>query len=333
MGKPSAPDAPDPQETSAAQTGTSVATALANTMLGNVNQIGADGSTLNYDQTGTYSFTDPYTGMTYDIPTFTATTSLSDAAQGIYDTNQITQQNLASLGADQSAFLQDYMSQPFSYGVGEHEAWAGGLYDSINGDNLAQQQSQLETRLANQGVVPGSAAYDAAMKNLYSGQQTSRDQFMLDSYNTGMNTALTNRTQPLNEIIGLMSGTQVATPTYSQNTPSQIATTDNAGLINNAYNQDMQAYQNQMSGYNGIMGGLFGLGKAAIMASDRRLKKDISLVRSGDLNVYEYRYIWEPDTAPLRRGYMAQEVLEKFPHAVRRFGEFFAVDYSKLEAV
>ena len=111
--KNSAPEAPDPRETSAAQTGTSVATALANAALGNVNQVGADGSTLNYDQTGSYGFRDPYTGQTYDIPTFTATQSLSDPAQAIYDTNQRTDQSLANVAENQSNFLEGYMGKPW----------------------------------------------------------------------------------------------------------------------------------------------------------------------------------------------------------------------------
>jgi len=47
MGKPSPPKPPDPQETAAAQQNTNVNTALANTFLGNVNQITPDG-TLTY---------------------------------------------------------------------------------------------------------------------------------------------------------------------------------------------------------------------------------------------------------------------------------------------
>ena len=44
MGKPDAPQPTDPKETSAAQTGTNVSTAIANAMMGNVNQITPNGS-------------------------------------------------------------------------------------------------------------------------------------------------------------------------------------------------------------------------------------------------------------------------------------------------
>lgn len=51
MGKPKAPTPPDPKETAAAQTGTNLATAQANAVLGNVNQITPYGN-LTYKQTG-----------------------------------------------------------------------------------------------------------------------------------------------------------------------------------------------------------------------------------------------------------------------------------------
>jgi hypothetical protein len=69
-------------QTAAASTGTNVSTAVANAFLGNVNQNTPFGN-LTYDQTGTYSWNDPTTDKTYDIPTFTATQTLNETGQGI----------------------------------------------------------------------------------------------------------------------------------------------------------------------------------------------------------------------------------------------------------
>ena len=66
------PDPPNPVATAAAQTGTNVATAVANANLGNVNQVTPQGN-LTYSNTGNYQWTDPTTGQTYTIPQFTAT--------------------------------------------------------------------------------------------------------------------------------------------------------------------------------------------------------------------------------------------------------------------
>jgi hypothetical protein len=157
------------------------------------------------------------------------------------------------------------MATPFSYGVGEYEQWAGDTYDRLSGDALSRQQMQRETQLANQGLVPGSEAYDAAMQSLYQGQQGARDQFMLDAYGTGMQTALTERNQPINEISALLSGSQVSMPQFGINQPSAIPTTDVAGLINTNYNQRLGNWQTDMANRQSILGGLFGLGSGALM--------------------------------------------------------------------
>lgn len=258
MGKGSAPKPPDPKETSQAQTGTSVATAIANAHLGNVNQVTPDG-TLTYDQTGTHEFYDPYTGQSYDIPTYTATQTLSDAQQAIKTQDDAAQLNLATLANNQSGFLNDYMAQPFEYGVGEHEAWAGGLYDDLNTEGNAQAAESLTAQLANRGINIGSEAYNREMASLRESQMDSRNRFMLDSYNTGMNSALTQRNQPINEITALLSGSQVSHPNFVNANTSQIPTTDVAGNINQNYNQQLGIWQQQNANSNALMGGLFGL--------------------------------------------------------------------------
>ncbi|WP_454917427.1 hypothetical protein [Xanthobacter sediminis] len=108
MGKPSAPEPPNPVQTAAASNSTNINTAIANAMMGNVNQVTPNGS-LSYDQTGSYSYKDPFTGQTYQVPRFTATQTLSPQQQAIQDQNQGAQQNLASIANDRSGFLKDYL--------------------------------------------------------------------------------------------------------------------------------------------------------------------------------------------------------------------------------
>lgn len=67
MGKGSAPKAPDPKETAAAQTATNIATAQANAALNNVNQITPYGS-LTYSQTGSQFISDPNGGVYWYNP-------------------------------------------------------------------------------------------------------------------------------------------------------------------------------------------------------------------------------------------------------------------------
>jgi hypothetical protein len=67
-----------------------------------------------------------------------------------------------------------------------------------------------------------------------------------------------------------------------------------------------------------------------IPPSDRRLKRDIEQVGTHEsgIGIFRFRYLWS-DT--LYIGVMAQDVLERFPEAVRVGpGDFMAVDYAAL---
>lgn len=113
MSKPKAPTPPDPQDTAAAQTGTNVSTAIANTAMGQVNQVTPDGS-LTYSATGNHTWRDPATGQSYTVPQYTATTTLSPEAQAIRDQNNTASLNLATLAANQSGRADQLLSTPFS---------------------------------------------------------------------------------------------------------------------------------------------------------------------------------------------------------------------------
>lgn len=264
MGKPKAPTPPDPKQTSAAQTGTNISTTIANTIGGQVNQVGPDGSTLTYGQTGNYKWKDPYTGMDYDVPTFTATTKLSPEAQNIFNIGQQTKTTLAEMGRDQSAFVKDYMSKPWEADTSQVEKY---LFDKAKytlDPKFEQQRADLETRLSNQGIKLGSAAYDRAMDGLRQSQGATYNDYALRGNQQGFQQMQAIRNQPLNEILAFLNGGGVQMPNYSISQPSTIPTTDNAGLINANFGQKQQNYQNEMASWNDIMGGLFGLGSAGI---------------------------------------------------------------------
>lgn len=318
MGKSSAPKPTDPRETSAATTGTNVATAVANSYLGNVNQVTPNGN-LTYDQTGSYSWTDPYTHQTYDIPTFTATQTLTPTGEATNEQNQQAQLNLATLANSQSGFLNSYMSTPFSYDDNAHTAWANKLYNDINGQNIADNTEALRSQLANQGIKVGSDAYNKAMTGLQTSQQNAQNKFLLDSQNQGFSQAQASRNQPINEITALLSGSQVSQPTLTNTNSSQISGTDNGSIIANYDNQAMNAWQQNQSALGstlGGVGGLFsGLGRAGFSFSDERLKTDARKVGETDdgIGIYAYRF---KGNDKMQLGMMAQEVRKKRPNAV-----------------
>ena len=79
---PQAPPPPDPYKTAQAQLGTNIQTGIANSVMGNVNQVGPTGSTI-YNQSGTQTITGP-DGQTYQVPRYTQTTQLSPEQQQLY---------------------------------------------------------------------------------------------------------------------------------------------------------------------------------------------------------------------------------------------------------
>lgn len=111
MGKPKAPTPPDPAQTASAQTAQNIGTAIAQQQLINTNQITPYGN-LTYNQTGTYTYDDPLTDRSYDVPQYTATQTLSPEGERIVSANLTATENLANLGASQSARLEGLLSRP-----------------------------------------------------------------------------------------------------------------------------------------------------------------------------------------------------------------------------
>lgn len=313
MGKKTPPPTP-PQETSAAQTGTSVSTAIANAFLQNPSEIGPDGST-RMDQTGSYSFTDSYTGKSYDIPTFTRTTNLSPAQQAIKAESDAAELNMGRLANQQSAKLQSYLNTPVDLSAANVERYVSDRFSDDFNRQWGDQQGDFETQLANQGVRMGSSAYTRAMQDFSTQKANAYDNMVGNQFNTGLQALLTERNQPINEITALMSGSQVSMPQFMGANLSSIPTTDVAGIIQNYDQQRINQAQQKNALTGQVLGGLFGLGGKIIGLSDERAKEDIHRIGETDngLPIFTYRY--KGDDKP-QIGLIAQEVEKKNPDAV-----------------
>jgi hypothetical protein len=119
------------------------------------------------------------------------------------------------------------------------------------------------------------------------------------------------------------------------------------GLAGKAYGSNLDAYTSlnkssidasaaeNSAAAQGI-GSALGLATSFIPGfgkSDRRLKKDAKRVATlvHDIGMWAFRYLWEPATAPIRYGYMADEVEPWFPEAVATGPDGYKmVDYSKV---
>lgn len=283
MGKGSAPKPPDPSKVASAQTDSNFATALMNQSLSATNQVTPFGS-LTYETTGMDTITGP-DGKTYNVPQRTATVSLNDAQQGILDSTQAAQGNLAEVGRVQSGRLNsilgaDPVASPelttsyntdFSEDRGRVEE---ALMSRLN-PSLAQDREDLRTSLANQGIREGSPAFDRAMGRLDEQSNDARMQAILAggqeqsrlvglerdragfennaaAQQYGLDTSA--RQQPINEIMAILSGSQVQQPSFVNTPQTQMAGVDRAGLEMDAYNQNLAAYNNRQQGLGSLLG-------------------------------------------------------------------------------
>ena len=305
MGKPSAPQAPDPVLTANAQTASNKETAQTQAQLNAVNQIGPQGS-LTYTQ-------DKWPDGT---PKFTQTTTLSPEQQAIYNTGLKTQQNLATTAQNQSGRLDGLLSKPFNINNEATEARLMELGSKRLDPQLALRREQEAARLSNQGMILGSKAYDRAMGLVDQGENDARNQLLLSGRNQAVQEALLERSQPINEIIGLASGSQVQMPQFAATPQTGVAGTDVAGITQGAYNGQMNAYNSQMGQWNQTAGGLFGLGANALMAfSDERLKTDIEPTGEKVAGVPVKSWTWK-GTGQRETGVIAQELERKHPELV-----------------
>jgi len=322
-----APAAPDPAATAAAQAKMNKETAITQFGLNATNQVTPDGS-LTYNQIGTWPD---------GTPRYEATTALSQPQQGIYDTNQQTQQNIADIGRDQSGRIGELLGTPMQLGNEATESRLMDLGMARLTPQFERNQEALRTRLLNSGIREGSEAWNAEMGRMSQSENDAVNQLLLGGRNQANQEIMAERNAPINEITALMSGSQVSQPNFIGTPQTQVGGVDYAGMVNNNYNAQMQGYNAQQQQSGAQMGGMFGLagtlggaalkyGGGAALFSDRRLKQEIERVGTLDngLPVYLYRY---KSGGPMQIGVMADEVEHVHPEAVREIAGFKAVDY------
>jgi hypothetical protein len=335
---PSAPAAPDYRGAAKETADSNFKAAQAATAANRVNQVTPYGN-LDYAESGTDS---------QGNPTWTATTSLSPTQQALLD-----MQNQASLGLGsainaQLGLVQDTMGKGFNpnipktqTGLGENYRqnvdYEGGMqgWDKANAllmqrlqPQMEIQQKTLDAKLANQGIVQGTEAYNRAKMGLGLQQNDLLNQSQLTGLQAGntlfqqglqgagftnqaalqqgqfgnqaqqqaYNQALTNYNLPLNTLSALRTGAQVQNPTF-QNAPQQATTggADILGAANANYNAQMGGFNAQQAAQANMNSGLMGLGGtlgAAAMMSDIRTKENITQVYwlPNGLPVYTYEY-------------------------------------------
>lgn len=288
------PQAPDPVKTAEAQSQFNTKAATTQQQLNMVNTSNPFGST-NYSQDGTWAD---------GTPKFSQSTSLNPQMQGAVD------------GA------MNTLSQPFSMDTNAIESRLMDLQRSRIDPMLSQRRESTEQSLFNRGVRPGTEAYDRAMGAVSEGENDQWNQLALNGRQQALSELLTARSQPINELTAMLSGSQI----NGQNPQAGVSPVDYTGLVNNKYQADKQNHADTWAAVGNIAKTAGGW-----MFSDERLKEDIHATgeKTADgIPLKTFRYKGSP---MMQVGVIAQEAKKKRPDAVRKGpGGFMMVNAREL---
>lgn len=252
--------------------------------------------------------------------------------------------------------VADDFSQPFNWDklptapefADERQRYTEAAFDQMRPEHQRQEES-TRTRLMNQGLTPGSQAYNTELERLAGTQANERwnavnqggieQQRMTQLLQSGRQQAIAEqaaqRNRSLNEMNALLTGQQVQTPNMPNFTSAQGYQPGNfqqAAGQTGAYNMQAQQMANEANaGLWGGVGQVAGTG-AMLYAlgafSDERLKENV--VRVGThprgVGIYEYDLFGNRE-----RGVMAHEVLKVAPELVGVSPSgYLTVDYGRL---
>ena len=333
------PSAPDPTQTAMAQDGSNFFAALMNNTLGNANQFGPGGS-ITYQTDGYDTITNPTTGQTFQVPRTSVHTNLSPQEQAVYDQTQGARVNVAGLANQLSGLMGQNYQQPFSLNNDAVESRLYELGASRLDPRFERQQAALQQSLSDRGIRPGSEAYDRAMNQFGQTQNDAYNQLLLTGRGQAVNELLTERNQPLAELQALLGFAPVQGPQAQNFNPSQVATTDMAGLINQNYQNQLNSYNQSQANKQGLWGaGLQAAGRLLPLLSDKRAKKNIKKTGismgsgKGKMNLYEFEYKDGMGPEGKKTGLMAQEVAKAKPEAIKMGADgYMRVDYNEAFA-
>lgn len=193
---------------------------------------------------------------------------------------------------------------------------------SVGVNNQAQQQEYAQNQ---QDLLNYNQAQEAQFS-----QGLASGQFANQAHAQALQEADYAKNAPLNMLNALRQGNQVQTPQFiNAATGTQIQPAPIYNATADGYNAQMAKYNADLQARGGFLSGLASLGSAAILASDRRLKTNISLIgqRPDGLNLYSYDYIWRQPAV----GVMADEVAVLRPEALGPVvGGYATVNYGAL---
>jgi len=288
---PAAPPAPDYIGAAKEQGVANIESARATAKLNNPNMYTPYGTQLvSYDG---------------DVPTVRQT--LTPTSQKALEAQQDVNLSLSNLAQKGTGIASTVLDKPFSFGgpavqtsldtsgIAKMPVNAGmtgqeAIMSRLN-PSLARQRVSTETNLINQGLRPGTEAYDNAIRSLGEQETDARTQAVLQGLNLDLGAnaqgfnqavqsgqfgniaqqqalaeAIQQRQMPLNEITALMSGSQIQNPQFGAYQGSTVAPPPIFQATQSKGAFDANAYNQQVAQQNAMTSGMFSLGGAALGA-------------------------------------------------------------------
>jgi len=217
-----------------------------------VNQVTPYGS-LNYAISGEDK---------YGNPMWTATQSIAPELQGL---------SSKVMGGLEGQYGQNFTGGNLpSYGIDPGQTYSDAIMKRLQ-PQMQMEQKQFDAQMANQGIPVGSEAYQNAARVFQQGMNDKMTSAITGGMGVGLQANqqqygqnLTNYQLPLN-IANQVKG--LTTPGYVNS--AQQATPSGADLFGAGmagYNANMGQYNAGQAANQNTMGGLFGLGSAAMMS-------------------------------------------------------------------
>lgn len=268
FGKPDIPATPDyagaAQQTAqgnldAARTASSANRVNQNTPFG----------TLQYSQSGTDA---------YGNPTYTATSAFSPDQQALYDYDIASSKGLGQLQSKGLNYVSNMLDKPFDTsglpqtGINAGEQFTDSVMRRLQ-PNIAMEQKQFDTVMANQGIPLGSEAYANAKRMFDERQNDKLTSAIIQGTNTGLQARgqvfseqAYQRNEPINTLNAVRSGSQVTNPnSFFVNAPQQATTAgaDYLGAAGMTGNANIASANASNAQRNAMINGLFSIGASA----------------------------------------------------------------------
>ena len=249
-----APKAPDPWATSQAQYGQNVAAAQQQQQLSAIDQDTPYGKLI-------------YSAIPWAPNRLKATTMLSPEMQKLVSKDIANAQSSADIAGALQQNAAAAASKPIDLGWGATEQHLADINKHTLDPHWTELAQQMEQKLYNQGVRPGSAAYDAAMRDFSAQRENAYEAAALQGHQTATTDITNAYLSPINAATAWRAGGQVAQPGIEK------IQTPNAQAIQPAPYADLatQNYNAANQRYNATMGGLFGLGGDVLSMGASRL--------------------------------------------------------------